>query len=295
MAINKKSFLLYCDLIHTVQKLPDDKAGLLFKHILGYVNDNEPETDDLLVQVSFEPIKQQLKRDLASWEDTLSQKSDAGLTSALNRLRDRIANYSQKELERSISNFKDKLLQKPNDRYLLASVNIVNERLTESTPVKSVTAVSTVNVTVNDNVTLLDSVSSPPIGVDPLHFYIAKGFHKVFIEQNPNAKHLKEATVSNWVKTSRLIIENDKTSIDRLLAIKWYFELGIKKTKGIDTFYLENTSSISAFRGKSKNGAYKIDNIFKGVFKWLEEDTSRHSEVFKRRDNLLQLVAECQN
>lgn len=142
---------------------------------------------------------------------------------------------------------------------------------------------------------ILDSVSSPPIGVDPLHFYIAKGFHKVFIEHNPNAKHLKEATVNDWVRTSRLIIEKDKTSIDRLLAIKWYFELGIKKTKGIDTFYLGTISSISAFRGKNKIGEYKIDNIFKIVFKWLEKDSSRHSEVFKRKDNLLELVAKCQN
>ena len=39
MAENKKSFVLYTDLIHTVSKMPNDKAGELFKHILMYVND----------------------------------------------------------------------------------------------------------------------------------------------------------------------------------------------------------------------------------------------------------------
>jgi hypothetical protein len=69
MAENKKSFLLYTDIFHTVSKLPDEKAGQLFKHILAYVNDKNPETDDLIIQISFEPIKQALKRDLRKYED----------------------------------------------------------------------------------------------------------------------------------------------------------------------------------------------------------------------------------
>lgn len=69
MADNKKSFLLYCDLIHTVSKMPKDKAGELFMHILEYVNDKNPETDDLIIQLTFEPIKQALKRDLQKYEN----------------------------------------------------------------------------------------------------------------------------------------------------------------------------------------------------------------------------------
>jgi len=68
MAENKKSFVLYCDLIHTVSKMPKEKAGELFIHILEYVNDLEPETDDLIIQLTFEPIKQSLKRDLQKYE-----------------------------------------------------------------------------------------------------------------------------------------------------------------------------------------------------------------------------------
>lgn len=79
---NKKSFILYTDLIHTVRKLPNDKAGELFKHILSYVNDEDPETNDLIINISFEPIKQQLKRDLDKWSKSRSKFSNAGKESA---------------------------------------------------------------------------------------------------------------------------------------------------------------------------------------------------------------------
>ena len=82
MAQAKKSFVLYADLIHTIEKMPTEKAGELFKHILRYVNDQEPETDDLIVNLTFEPIKQQLKRDLQKFEDVKLKRSEAGKLSA---------------------------------------------------------------------------------------------------------------------------------------------------------------------------------------------------------------------
>jgi hypothetical protein len=74
MAAGKKSFVLYCDLIHTIKKMPNDKAGELFKHILAYVNDLNPTTNDLIIELTFEPIKQQLKRDLEKWETEIKPK-----------------------------------------------------------------------------------------------------------------------------------------------------------------------------------------------------------------------------
>ena len=68
MAENKKSFILYCDIMHTIEHLTDETAGKLFKHILNYVNDKDPVTDDLTIKIAFEPIKQQLKRDLVKYE-----------------------------------------------------------------------------------------------------------------------------------------------------------------------------------------------------------------------------------
>lgn len=78
MAKDKKSFVLYCDLIHTVRKLPKEDAGELFIHILEYVNDLNPETDNPLVDIAFEPIKQSLKRDLKKYEDRADRARENG-------------------------------------------------------------------------------------------------------------------------------------------------------------------------------------------------------------------------
>jgi hypothetical protein len=121
MATGKKSFILYCDIINTVAKLPDEQAGKLFKIILEYVNDNNPETDDLLLQIAFEPIRQQLKRDLQEWEVIREKRVAAGKASAD--------------------------LRKQNQQ-VLTHVESVEQK----------EQVSTVNVTVTDTVTVTDNV-----------------------------------------------------------------------------------------------------------------------------------------
>lgn len=78
MAENKISFILYCDLLQTVEHLTDEQAGRLFKHVLLYVNDEDPQTSDPITNISFQPIKQQLKRDLKKWEQELKQRRKAG-------------------------------------------------------------------------------------------------------------------------------------------------------------------------------------------------------------------------
>ena len=82
MADNKKSFVLYTDQWELFKKLPNETAGELIKHIFAYVNDEQPETDNLLIQIAFEPIKAQLKRDLKRWEEKLEARSRAGKASA---------------------------------------------------------------------------------------------------------------------------------------------------------------------------------------------------------------------
>ena len=106
MAEDKKSFLLYTDLIHTVNKMPNDKAGELFKHILSYVNDLNPDTEDLIIQLTFEPIKQQLKRDLLKYKESIIDKSNAGKLGNLKRwhkdLYDKVIN-NQIELDNALN------------------------------------------------------------------------------------------------------------------------------------------------------------------------------------------------
>jgi hypothetical protein len=74
----KKSFVLYTDQREVFEELTDEQAGKLIKHIFGYVNDENPETDDKFVRLAFLPIKTQLKRDLKVWDEKKYLRSEAG-------------------------------------------------------------------------------------------------------------------------------------------------------------------------------------------------------------------------
>ena len=82
MAENKKSFVLYTDSKGLIDQLPDEIAGRLFKHIFAYVNDENPISEELILNIAFEPIKNQLKRDLVKWSNQTEQRRQAGLKSA---------------------------------------------------------------------------------------------------------------------------------------------------------------------------------------------------------------------
>ncbi len=95
MAKDKKSFILYVDQKDLFNKLPDEIAGKLIKHIYSYVSDENPESEDLIVNIAFEPIKQQLKRDLKLFEEKRVKRSEAGIAGA-NKRWQAIANDSKR-------------------------------------------------------------------------------------------------------------------------------------------------------------------------------------------------------
>lgn len=95
MAEDKKSFVLYSDQRSIIEMLPDDKAGILLKHIFAYVNDENPINNDPLILLAFEPIKLQMKRDLIKWLATKEGRSAAGKASAEAR---RLLKESQQSL-----------------------------------------------------------------------------------------------------------------------------------------------------------------------------------------------------
>lgn len=98
MADNKKSFILYCDQKGVWDKLDNEQAGRLIKHVISYVNDENPISPDFITELAFEPIKQSLKRDLKKWEKQYGQRVEAGRKSAESRKRN-----STTVNERSIS------------------------------------------------------------------------------------------------------------------------------------------------------------------------------------------------
>ena len=95
MAKDKKGFILYADQKALFEQLPNEKAGELIKFIFAYVNDENPETEDLIINLAFTPIKQQLKRDLIKFEETKEKRSEAGKAGANKRWQN-IANDSKR-------------------------------------------------------------------------------------------------------------------------------------------------------------------------------------------------------
>jgi hypothetical protein len=82
MAENKKSFIAYVDWKETFNSLPDEKAGQLVKHLFAYVSDENPITNDVLINAVFANIKQTLKRDLRKYEIIREKRVIAGKASA---------------------------------------------------------------------------------------------------------------------------------------------------------------------------------------------------------------------
>lgn len=82
MAADKKSFILYADLIDNIDHLTNEEKGILFTHLLYYVNDKNPVLEDRLILTAWKPIERQLKRDLKKFEEIKSKRSDAGKKSA---------------------------------------------------------------------------------------------------------------------------------------------------------------------------------------------------------------------
>lgn len=78
MAENKKGFILYADQKLLFEQLPNEKAGELIKFIFSYVNDENPITEDIIINLAFTPIKQQLKRDLVKFLEIKEKRSEAG-------------------------------------------------------------------------------------------------------------------------------------------------------------------------------------------------------------------------
>jgi len=141
MAEGKKSFLLYTDLIHVVEKLSDEQAGKLMKHLLRYVNDQDPVMDDFVLDIVFEPIKQTLKRQLKEWEEVRKKRIESGKIGGINSGKSR-GKKQNKANEASASKTKQTKQDEANEAVNVngnVSVNVsgndnVNEKKGENTP-----------------------------------------------------------------------------------------------------------------------------------------------------------------
>lgn len=94
MAKDKRGFLMYADQKDLFEELSDEEAGRLIKHIMRYVNDENPEPPDRITKISFTPIKKQLKRDLNAYEEIKSKRAEYGRMGGLAKAKQTVANAS---------------------------------------------------------------------------------------------------------------------------------------------------------------------------------------------------------
>jgi hypothetical protein len=131
MAENKKSFIAYVDWKETFDSLPDDKAGQLVKHLFSYVNDENPSSDDILINAVFANIKHQLKRDLKIWENTRKVRAEVGKLGGINSGESRRSKQTKQLL-------KKRSKTKQNEANEAVNVNvIVNDNVNEDNKVSA--------------------------------------------------------------------------------------------------------------------------------------------------------------
>jgi hypothetical protein len=182
MADSKKGFVLYADQRSIVDMLPNEKAGELLKHIFAYVNDENPISSDPLVNLAFEPIKLQLKRDLKRWEDTRSQRSKAGQISAEKR--------------------------KQQNQQMLTHVESVEQTSTKST------VIDNVNVKVN----VIDNIYTPT-SFDFKKSLLSLGFDSKLVSEWIKVRKAKKLT-NTETALDKFIKQVELTGLDKNLVLE---------------------------------------------------------------------------
>ena len=217
MAESKKSFVLYSDQRSMIDMLSNEQAGELLKHIFAYVNDENPVNDNILINLAFEPIKQQLKRDLKKWETTKEGRSKAGKASAEKR-------KIKKELTKS-TNVK------------FAQQNSTN---------------STVNDNVNVNVNVNDNVNDKDIKDKPFNFSVSLinyGFKRELVKEWLLVRKNKRLT-NTQTAFDKFIKQIEKTKLDKNLILEKCIE---KSWGGFESSWIENVSKENQIKDKSNN------------------------------------------
>lgn len=234
MAEGKNSFLLYSDYINIFEKLSDEEAGLLAKHMFRYVNDKNPVTDNRLIEIVFEPIKQQLKRDLKEWRSKIESKSTNGKLGNLKRWNEDL--YDQVINEEITIEKAEEIAQSRKSSHSDSS------RQNSSQTVANIAV--TVTDTVTDNVTEEDIPPLPPKGNESEPKTWKKDF-QVYLKQ------LREAFS---------LIKRDKEWISQQES----FNPGIDVIKSIEKSCVNYWATEAGWKKKVRSRSTSID--WKGTF-----------------------------
>tara|TARA_R110002096_G_scaffold344623_1_gene537463 strand:- start:880 stop:1524 length:645 start_codon:yes stop_codon:yes gene_type:complete len=191
MAENKKSFVLYADLINNIDHLSNEEKGILFNHLLEYVNDMNPVLTDRVVLSAWKFIQSQLKRDLVKFEEVKEVRSKAGKESArvraLNKDKESLTNPTRVESVQQDStnptvnvnenvNVNDNVI---NSTKLLSVFNSILGKKTRVVPDKAnkqLKAALKAGYSKDDIVTAITNASKDPHHVDSNYKYLTLEF-----------------------------------------------------------------------------------------------------------------------
>jgi len=233
MATGKKSFTAYCDWKETFETLPDEKAGQLIKHIFSYVNDEDPKSDDILINAVFAQIKATLKRDLEKWQNKKLERSKSGVLGNLKR-------YNLDLYERVISNEID----------VLEAQKIAKDRIAIHSNTKLAVRDS-VSVSVSDSDILLKKETKDIIKSKKFNFknsLIEIGVDKKIVSEWLLVRKQKKL-VNTETAFKKILKEIEKSEITANEAIKISVE---NSWGGYKQSWLKNIST-----KKNESGTYK--------------------------------------
>ena len=216
MAKDKKSFLLYSDLLDKIEMLTIEERGILFTHLLEYVNDKEPVLTDRLLLTAWKPIELELKRDLKKYEVAKENKANGGRLGNLKRW--------NIDLYEDVINKKISLEE--------AEIIAISRKVSHTDSNLSHTIAS---VAVNDNVNVNDNVSvnvndinnnntssnkkskifTPPTQIEVENYFTENGYTK-----ESGTKAFEYYNRLNWKDSNNRPVKNWK---NKMLSV-WFTE-----------------------------------------------------------------------
>lgn len=226
MAENKKSFVLYADLIKSIEHLTNEEKGVLFNHLLEYVNDKKPVLEDRLILTAWKPIELQLKRDLVKFEEVKAKRSEAGKRSAELR--------ALKVDEQTSTN----------------PTSVESDEQTSTNPTDN----DSVNDNDNDNDNVNDINNNKAL---PFSFYnsmIKYGFDKNLVSEWLKVRKTKKATNSETAFNSFIKeVEKTNANINDVLT-----ECIVKSWSGFKSEWYKKDSFLNSTEKKK----YEVSNAF---------------------------------
>lgn len=255
----KKSFIAYADWKETFDKLPDDVAGKLIKHIFAYVNNENPISNDYVIEAIFSNIKNTLKRDLRKWETQLDQRREAGKRSAEQRALKKIN-------ERSIS-----LNETQRNSTVSDSVSVSVSDITKLNNF----FLSEIKISDDSNFFIIDEEKIEASEKDIIYFKTAVWFQKLFIknlkEKNAPTSNQEKATFKKYVIPIRLMFEKDNVTQKQFKEAYEYLD----SLEG--EFWKKNVLSTTALRDKISQLLIQKNTPYAGKF---TNNTQKKQAVF---------------